>query len=42
PSFERHQKPLKKVLKTTTVKSYTNSVSSFFGKDMSFNPNRTT
>ncbi len=42
PSFESHQKPLKKMLKATTIKSYTNSVSSFFDKGMPFNPNRTT
>lgn len=40
PSFEGHKKPLKKILKSTTLQTYTDRVSAFFDLNLKFNPDR--
>jgi len=40
PSFEGHKKPLKKMLKTTTVQAYTDRAQDFFNLALPFRPGR--
>ncbi len=40
PSFEGHKKPLKKILKATTLPAYTDRVKAFFDLNLKFNANR--
>lgn len=40
PSFEGHKKPLKKILKATTIQTYTDRVNAFFDQQLTFNPNQ--
>ncbi len=38
PSFEGHKKPLKKILKATSLPAYTDRVNTFFDLNLKFNP----
>jgi len=40
PSFDGHKKPLKKLLKATTIQAYTDRVNAFFDLNLKFNPDR--
>ena len=40
PSFEDHKKPLKKILKATSVRAYIDRVNAFFDLNLVFNPDR--
>ena len=40
PSFDNHKKPLKKILKATTIPAYTDRVKAFFDLSLAFNPGR--
>ncbi len=41
PSFEGHKKPLKRILKSTSLPAYTDRVNAFFDLNLKFNPDQT-